>query len=236
MACPRIVELIIDRCQTGRLDRRRLLEADLPLCWQAQEGMLGFADMVGGGPFDLKPGQWTDDTSMALALADSLLEVDGFDPVDLMRRFVAWCEEGAYSWNGSCLKIGITVSSALSRWQRTGDPIAGSTDPNSAGNGSLMRMSPVAIRHWQDSETLRYIVALQSRATHGAPGAVSACVAYAELIADAIAGQPRDPVLALRETNHAGRIAEIRGGFWRSALRHDIGSSGYVAHSLETAS
>lgn len=192
-------------------------------------------DMVGGGPFGLKPGQWTDDTSMALALADSLLEGDAFDPADLMRRFVAWREEGAYSCTGSCFDIGITVSSALSRWQRTGDPIAGSTDPNSAGNGSLMRLSPVAIRHWQDREKLRHIAALQSRTTHGAPEAVSACVAYAELIAEAIAGQPRHAVLAPRETDHAGRIADIMGGSWRGALRHDIGSSGYVAHSLEAA-
>jgi ADP-ribosyl-[dinitrogen reductase] hydrolase len=192
-------------------------------------------DMVGGGPFHLKPGQWTDDTSMALALADSLLAKDGFDPADLMRRFVAWREEGAYSCTGNCFDIGITVSSALSRWQRTGDPIAGSTDPNSAGNGSLMRLSPVAIRHWQDRETLRHIAALQSRTTHGAPEAVSACVAYAELIADAIAGQPRHAVLAPRATDHAGRIAEIMGGSWRGALRDDIGSSGYVAHSLEAA-
>jgi ADP-ribosyl-[dinitrogen reductase] hydrolase len=192
-------------------------------------------DMVGGGPFRLKPGQWTDDTSMALALADSLLAEDGFDPADLMRRFVAWREEGAYSCTGNCFDIGITVSSALSFWQRSGDPIAGSTDPNSAGNGSLMRLSPVAIRHWQDRETLRRIAALQSRTTHGAPETVSACVAYAELIADAIAGQPRHAVLAPRQTDHAGGIAEIIGGSWRGAMRHDIGSSGYVAHSLEAA-
>ncbi|MFN9632974.1 MAG: ADP-ribosylglycohydrolase family protein, partial [Erythrobacteraceae bacterium] len=192
-------------------------------------------DMVGGGPFHLKPGQWTDDTSMALALADSLLAEDGFDPADLMRRFVAWREEGEYSCTGNCFDIGITVSSALSHWHRSGDPIAGSTDPKSAGNGSLMRLSPVAIRHWRDRETLRHIAALQSRTTHGAPEAVSACVAYAELIADAIAGQPRQAVLAPRQTDHAGRIAEIMGGSWRGAMRHDIGSSGYVAHSLEAA-
>lgn len=101
-------------------------------------------DMVGGGPFRLKPGQWTDDTSMALALADSLIENPDLDPADLMRRFVAWRDEGAYSCTGTCFDIGMTVSSALSRWQRSGDPLAGSTDPNSAGNGSLMRLSPVA--------------------------------------------------------------------------------------------
>lgn len=192
-------------------------------------------DMVGGGPFRLKAGQWTDDTSMALALADSLIENPDLDPADLMRRFVAWRDEGAYSCTGTCFDVGMTVSSALSRWQRSGDPLAGSTVPNSAGNGSLMRLSPVAIRHWQDREQLRHIAALQSRTTHGAPEAVSACVAYAELIADAIAGRPRHEVLVPRRGDHAGRIAEIMGGSWRGALRHEIGSSGYVAHSLEAA-
>ncbi len=192
-------------------------------------------DMVGGGPFRLKPGQWTDDTSMALALADSLIENPDLDPADLMRRFVAWRDEGAYSCTGTCFDIGMTVNAALSRWQRTGDPLAGSSDPNSAGNGSLMRLSPVAIRHWQDREKLRHIAALQSRTTHAAPEAVSACVAYAELIADAIAGRPRHEVLAPRQTDHAGRVAEIMGGSWRGSLRYNIGSSGYVAHSLEAA-
>ena len=72
-------------------------------------------DLIGGGPFRLQAGQWTDDTAMALALADSLAEHDGFDPADLMRRFVRWREEGAYSCTGTCFDIGLTVSSALSR-------------------------------------------------------------------------------------------------------------------------
>lgn len=192
-------------------------------------------DMVGGGPFGLKAGQWTDDTSMALALADSLLAGDEFDPADLMERFVAWRDDGEYSCTGSCFDIGGTVASALSRWKRTGDPIAGSTDPQSAGNGSLMRLSPVAIRHWQDRETLRKVAAIQSQTTHGAPEAVSACVAYADLTADAIAGQPRHEVLAPRRSKHAGKIETVMRGSWRGAAREDIGSSGYVAHSLEAA-
>ena len=51
-------------------------------------------DMVGGGPFRLEPGQWTDDTSMALCLATSLLERDGFDPRDQMERYCRWRDEG----------------------------------------------------------------------------------------------------------------------------------------------
>ena len=95
-------------------------------------------DMVGGGPFRLAPGQWTDDTSMALCLAESILEA-GWDPVDQLERYVRWMEDGLYSSTGRCFDIGRTVLTALGRFRRTGEPFPGSTDPNSAGNGSIMR-------------------------------------------------------------------------------------------------
>ena len=54
-------------------------------------------DMVGGGAFRLAPGQWTDDTSMALCLAESLAEKQGFDPIDQLERYVQWMQEGYLS-------------------------------------------------------------------------------------------------------------------------------------------
>ncbi|MEP6868808.1 MAG: ADP-ribosylglycohydrolase family protein [Novosphingobium sp.] len=192
-------------------------------------------DMVGGGPFQLKPGQWTDDTAMALALMDSLLAHPGLDEADLMARFTSWHEHGTYSCTGRCFDIGITTRNALVRWQQSGDPFAGSTNPRSAGNGSLMRLAPVAIRHWQDRVTLRDVAARQSRTTHGAPEAVDACVAYAEVLADAIAGQPRSAVMRPRSGHYAGAIPGIMAGSWRGKHRDGIGSSGYVVHSLEAA-
>jgi ADP-ribosyl-[dinitrogen reductase] hydrolase len=101
--------------------------------------------MTGGGPFDLKPGQWTDDTSMALCLAESLIESRGFDPADQMRRYVHWYRDGYLSSTGRCFDIGMTVAQALHRFEATGDPFSGSADPSMAGNGSLMRLAPVAM-------------------------------------------------------------------------------------------
>ena len=147
-------------------------------------------DMIGGGPFRLKPGQWTDDTAMALALGDSLLVRGQIDEADLMRRFVDWRDSGLYSCTGDCFDIGMTTNSALDSWMRTGDPVAGSTRADTAGNGSLMRLAPVALRYWDDRDRLREAAARQSRTTHAAPEAVDACVAYAELLADVIAGRP----------------------------------------------
>ncbi len=97
-------------------------------------------DMVGGGPFRLKPGQWTDDTSMALCLAASLIERGEFDAMDQMRRYVRWRDEGYLSSTGSCFDIGNTVASSLSSFIKTGEPYAGSSEAFSAGNGSLMRV------------------------------------------------------------------------------------------------
>ena len=73
------------------------------------------SDMVGGGPFRLKPGQWTDDTSMALCLAASLIECNGFDARDQMRRCVNWWREGYMSSTGHCFDIGNTTAEALGR-------------------------------------------------------------------------------------------------------------------------
>jgi ADP-ribosyl-[dinitrogen reductase] hydrolase len=192
-------------------------------------------DMVGGGPFGLAPGQWTDDTAMALALGDSLLECGKLDETDLMQRFVRWRRVGAYSCTGHCFDIGATTAAALGRFERSGDPIAGATDPMAAGNGALMRLAPVAIRYWDDRVKLREAAARQSRTTHAAPEAVDGCVAYAELLADAIAGVPRSRVMAPRDEGWAGRVAPILAGSWRGKRRDAIRSSGYVAHSLEAA-
>ncbi len=201
----------------------------------ARDSRPRLTDMVGGGPFKLAPGQWTDDTAMALALMDSLAANPLLDEADLMRRFVAWHETGEYSCTGTCFDIGNTVRAGLARFKQSGIAHAGSTDPRSAGNGSLMRLAPVAIRHWQDRSTLRDIAARQSRTTHGAPEAVDACVAFAEVLADAIAGYPRSQVLRVRDYPYAGRIGEIMAGSWRRKRRSEIDSSGYVAHSLEAA-
>jgi len=193
------------------------------------------SDMVGGGPFGLKPGEWTDDTAMALALMDSLLVNEGLDEADLMARFVDWHENGTYSCTGRCFDIGITTRQALSRWKRSGDPFAGSTDPETAGNGSLMRLAPVAVRYWNDPRMLRDVAARQSRTTHGAPEAVDACVAFAGILANAIAGRPRAELARLGEVPGSPAIARILAGSYRGRHRDQIGSSGYVVHSFEAA-
>jgi ADP-ribosyl-[dinitrogen reductase] hydrolase len=75
-------------------------------------------DMIGGGPFNLEPGQWTDDTSMALCLAESLIECGGFNAFDQMERYVRWYREGHLSSRGDCFDIGNTVRAALHEFEQ----------------------------------------------------------------------------------------------------------------------
>jgi ADP-ribosyl-[dinitrogen reductase] hydrolase len=184
--------------------------------------------MIGRGPFDLRPGEWTDDTAMALALADSLLANADLDPSDLMGRFVDWWRNGAYSCTGDCFDIGIQTSSALRRFEASGKALAGDTRPEASGNGALMRLAPIAVRHWRDRDRLAATAELQTRTTHGSPETLEASDIFATLLADAIAGQPLD---AIMNSDAARRIK----GEWRGANRDAIRGTGYVVDALRAA-
>ena len=157
-------------------------------------------DMVGGGPFRLKPGEWTDDTSMALCLATSLVEKGGFDPKDQMDRYCRWWKDGYLSSNGRCFDIGNTVAEALQRYQKTGDPIAGSISPHSGGNGYIMRLAPVPIFYFDDPEEALEKSAEGSRTTHGAAACLDACRYFAALLIGALSGHGKEEILSARYT------------------------------------
>jgi ADP-ribosyl-[dinitrogen reductase] hydrolase len=189
----------------------------------------------GGGPFGLKAGEWTDDTSMALALGTSLGENAGLDERDLMERFCAWAEKGEYSHNGRCFDIGMTVRGALGRFRKTGDPVAGSTDPQSAGNGSLMRLAPVAILYAFDPDARLDVARRQSAVTHGAEEAIAACAAYADLVAEAIQGWSKAQVFMPRPGWGPEKVARAMRMETVGWDRKQVRGSGYVIHSLEAA-
>src|SRR5690349_14197733 len=151
-------------------------------------------DMIGGGPFGLEPGQWTDDTSMALCLAHSLLHCDGFDAVDQMNRYLDWNHHGHLSSTGECFDIGNTTRQALDDFADTKNPFSGPTHARAAGNGSLMRLAPVAMFYHGD-EALPHHAGESSRTTHGATEAIDACRLYAQILSDALAGKTRGEIL-----------------------------------------
>jgi len=140
-----------------------------------------------GGPFNLRAGEWTDDTSMALGLADALIEDPYLHTNLVMDNWLIWYKKGAYSHNGQCFDIGNQTRSALSDYAK------GRTPPRteSAGNGGIMRLAPVVTRWWFDRRICGDISARQSNRTHNNPECEMAIVALSDLLCDLVAGNYR---------------------------------------------
>lgn len=152
--------------------------------------------MAGGGPHHLQPGQWTDDTSMALCLAKSLLDCPAFDPADQMRRYCRWYRQGYWSSTGRCFDIGNATRAALVHFERDGQPFAGSADPHKAGNGSIMRLAPAALRYAGKPAAALSYAADSSRTTHAAPTCIDGCRYLAALLVGAVHGVDKATLLA----------------------------------------
>ncbi|MBF0219735.1 MAG: ADP-ribosylglycohydrolase family protein [Gammaproteobacteria bacterium] len=201
-------------------------------------------DMVGGGPFHLQPGQWTDDTSMALCLAESLIVCQGSDLVDQLQRYQRWRSEGHWSATGRCFDIGNTVSRALSHFATTGDAYSGASDEHSAGNGSLMRLAPIAVYFQHDPELAIQMAGESSKTTHGNLMAIDACRYFAGLLIGAIQGAHKETLLSpayspidgfwQREPLHPA-INKIAMGSFKEREPPKIRGSGFVVESLEAA-
>ena len=191
-------------------------------------------EMIGGGVFGLSPGQFTDDTSMALALSKSLLVCRKWDPLDAARRFLSWYRTGEYSSTGTCFDIGITTRQALERFERTGDPFSGSTDERSSGNGSLMRLAPIALFTLDSSEAEAVRIAReQSRLTHAALQCVDACDYFVQLLRSTLLGGGH-PLELGRWSGHPD-IERAKTAYWGGRERQSLRSSGYVVDTLECA-
>jgi ADP-ribosyl-[dinitrogen reductase] hydrolase len=194
-------------------------------------------DMLGGGPFNLKPGQWTDDTSMALCLATSIVEKKGHDPLDQMQRYMHWCKDGYMSSTGRCFDIGRTVLEALGNFEITGDPNSGPTRENSAGNGSLMRLAPVPMFYAPDLEKAMFFSGESSRTTHGATEAVEACNLFGSILVKALEGKNKSQILFDNDVRNitSQKILDISKGAYISKVIDQIQGTGYVIESLSAA-
>jgi ADP-ribosylglycohydrolase len=207
-------------------------------------GFEPLTDMVGGGPFDLKPGEWTDDTSLALCLAESLVTRRDFDPLDQLETYVRWYRDGHLSVKGRCFDIGLTTAGALWRFQERREPYPGSTDEHTAGNGSLMRLAPAPLAFAANPPVAIHLAGQSSRTTHGAAECVDACRYFAGLLLAAVAGLPKADILGgayepaaecWRAFPLAGKVAEVAGGSFRVKEPPAVRGSGYVVHTLEAA-
>jgi ADP-ribosyl-[dinitrogen reductase] hydrolase len=191
-------------------------------------------DMVGGGPFSLLPGQWTDDTSMALCLAESLLQKNGFDAVDQMNRYCNWHQYGYFSCTGKCFDIGITVSAALNQYLKTGNPFSGSTDERSSGNGALMRIAPIAMFYRHHPEKLLELARDSSRTTHGSAECLDASQYFCSLLVSAFTAVDKNSIVA-SYSPITEKMQSIAKGDYLNKPYQQLTGSGYVIESLESA-
>jgi ADP-ribosyl-[dinitrogen reductase] hydrolase len=153
-------------------------------------------DMIGGGPFDLPRGGWSDDTAMALCLADSLLECEGFDARDQVDRYARWQKEGYLSAAGTC--VGITANTAralaVSQWRRHVFP--GSHDPAQLDPETLSRVAPAVLFFFSSLDDAIQEAANAARTTCQAPVVLDACRHLARALHAALSGQSKAAILA----------------------------------------
>jgi ADP-ribosyl-[dinitrogen reductase] hydrolase len=174
---------------------------------------------------------------MALCLAASLLECGGFDAADQMDRYLRWLQKGYYSSTGGFVDVGATVANALRAYQKTGESFSGSTAPDTAGNGSIMRLAPVPLYYYPDRAAIWEHSGLSSRTTHGTAECIEACCLLGDIIYRALTGCSKDETLLgtpYGELN-CTKVRDIASGAYLAKEESEIKGSGYVVESLEAA-
>lgn len=190
-------------------------------------------DMVGKGPFNLPAGYFTDDTSMALCLAESLIEYPLLDRNDLLSRFSKWYREGVNSPTGRCFDIGTTTRSAIVNWEKSGS-VLNNTGPWDAGNGSIMRLAPAVIKHYDDRDRAIATAIMQGETTHGSVEACDSCDLLARVLLTAYVTDDKNAVLNVdAQDGWADSVKNILKTL--DVSRDEVKSSGYVIHTLHAA-
>ncbi|RZI80533.1 MAG: ADP-ribosylglycohydrolase family protein [Rubrivivax sp.] len=198
----------------------------------------GFDEVTGprgGGPLNLAPGEWTDGTAMALCLGRSLIGSETVEQYDFMSRLAAWLTQGEHTVHGQAMAVGDTTRAAIERFLQDDEPSAGPVDGASAGNGSLIRLAPLALFSRGDGGLARFWSGKQSRATHGTLECLDACELFAAQLVDALAGADKAAATRPRVMQLAPNALAINGGDWKTKSKGQIRSSAYVIDTLEAA-
>ncbi len=216
-----------------------------PVEFKIRDAFEPVTDMRGNGTWDLPPGYWTDDTSMALCMADSFIEKRAFDARDQIERYIGWWRKGENSSTGTCFDIGNSTYQALSRYEREKKtPFCGLSTERSAGNGSIMRLAPAALFYADDVEFAADWCGKSSKTTHSHRSCIDACRYYGGLIIGALKGIDKD-ILLYKAYHPSGlywqpdaleqNVFDVAEGSYKSKSRKTIGSSGYIIETLEAA-
>ncbi|SDA56625.1 ADP-ribosylglycohydrolase [Dialister histaminiformans] len=193
----------------------------LPVQFMPRDSYPEVTEMIKSEKLPWPAGTWSDDTSLTLATVDSLLTCEGVDIPDMRARFMDWMDNGAYTQDGEAFDQGFTTVHALTHG-------CGCTNEQSNGNGSLMRILPLAfVQNLSDEQ-----IAQVSGITHAHPLSVEACQVYihaAQLILDGFSLSEAIETACLASETFAG-LVDIG-----QCSRSEIRSTGYVKDSLEAA-
>lgn len=191
--------------------------------------------MRGYGTHNLPPGYWTDDMSMALCLADSLLQEHRYDSFDVMNRYQRWATEGYRSSTGACFDIGNQISSSLASYERDPWVPAGAERTSAAGNGSIMRLAPVvmaAVAAGQQAIEVKGLARISARETHYSVEAEDATEIFAEMLFRAVTASSKNEVLPTGGVSEKiERLIHEAGAL----SAEDVEPRGYVLSTLQLA-
>ena len=185
-------------------------------------------DLTGGGPFNLSPGEWTDDTSMAVCLAESLIHDPKLDLDDLLSRFHRWRDQGENAVGGRCFDIGHTTTNGISAWYYH-QTVVNNTEDHDSGNGGIMRLAPAAIVGCQDAVVAKDLAVRSSATTHASEQCIAGAEFLAEYLVNLYAGQDVRPAATHASIEHIATVD------YTQVDREYIKSTGYVIHTLEAA-
>lgn len=197
-------------------------------------------DLLGGGPFDLPRGAWTDDTAMALLLGESLLECEGFDGQDQVNRFVRWQREGYGSATGQCVGISASVARALATALYRRQPFAGSHDPEQLDKDPLSRVAPVVMYFFAQPGIAIARAAEAARITAQAPMVLDCVRLLAAMLRQALAGRDKAAVLrppreSWASLNTRPEVLAVYDGSYLRRMPPEISGGGHVVQALEAA-
>jgi ADP-ribosyl-[dinitrogen reductase] hydrolase len=192
------------------------------------------AEMIGGGWQQLGPGEWTDDTQLALCVVESLLAKSVFDPDDIARRFVKWMESGPKDIGLHTQRVLAAIKSGTP-WEHASAK-AQDTDLENAPNGSLMRCAPLAMFFFRHPDYAASLSPVLSRVTHAHPDCEAACVLVSVAITHLLMG------VGVADAIDAGYSAcESVSDAFRESVRRAMQPSnatsptGWVLDTLEVA-
>jgi ADP-ribosyl-[dinitrogen reductase] hydrolase len=190
----------------------------------------GLRDIVGGGAFNVAPGETTDDTAMMLGIARACT-AEGIDLDAVAANFVAWWESGPKDI-GNATRAALAKIQRGARWDRAGEELQTETPDGVAGNGSVMRIAPVPLRFRSSPARMVQAAIDTSRVTHADPRATWGCVAVAQGIAHLLDGGDVDGVLeaAARDIPVPEVVQAVEAA--RSTPYGQVRSNGYVLSTI----